>query len=316
MKRLKRTTESFIIEANGIHNNKYDYSNAVYTRIDHKVKIVCSKHGMFEQTPHTHLIYKSGCPECFQDRNGDTTETFIAKAQRIHGGKYNYSNVEYKNNSTKVEIVCAEHGVFEQLPGNHISRESGCPKCAYIERGKNNRVSSADIITKANEVHNNKYEYILDRHKGVSAKLKIICPVHGLFLQKGTNHIYMKQGCPKCADYGVYTGHYFKERPEMKNVDALLYIMSFTKGKEQFFKIGITRRSVEQRFHTTNGYKYDCLHQWQGTLFDVFTIEQKMLQEWRAFKYKPQNKIGGDSECLNLSPSDFDKLISQIREEI
>lgn len=37
-------------------------------------------------------------------------ETFIEGAIKVHGGKYDYSKVVYKNNATHVLIVCPEHG--------------------------------------------------------------------------------------------------------------------------------------------------------------------------------------------------------------
>ena len=38
-----------------------------------------------------------------------TTKDFIKKACKSHGNKYDYSKVEYKNNYTKVCIICPEH---------------------------------------------------------------------------------------------------------------------------------------------------------------------------------------------------------------
>lgn len=39
-----------------------------------------------------------------------TTLKFIEKARGIHGDKYDYSLVNYKNNKTKVDIICPAHG--------------------------------------------------------------------------------------------------------------------------------------------------------------------------------------------------------------
>ena len=61
-------------------------------------------------------------------RKPKTTENFIEKAKQIHGNKYDYSLVEYKNNKTKVKIICPIHGIFEQTPNCHL-RLQGCPKC-------------------------------------------------------------------------------------------------------------------------------------------------------------------------------------------
>ena len=56
-----------------------------------------------------------------------TTEQFIKEAKLIHGNKYDYSLVEYKNNSTKVKIICKAHGMFEQRPSDHLNNH-GCKK--------------------------------------------------------------------------------------------------------------------------------------------------------------------------------------------
>lgn len=64
-----------------------------------------------------------------------TREEFIEKARAIHGDKYDYSKVEYVNNSTKVCIICPVHGEFWQTPSKHIFGK-GCPYCneSHLER--------------------------------------------------------------------------------------------------------------------------------------------------------------------------------------
>ena len=57
------------------------------------------------------------------------TEEFIIKAMKVHGNKYDYSQVVYVKNSIKVNIICKKHGVFSQTPQCHI-KGSGCPICA------------------------------------------------------------------------------------------------------------------------------------------------------------------------------------------
>ena len=56
-------SEEFIRKANKKHNYKYDYSLMTYIDTNHKVKIVCKKHGIFEQLVHAHLVGQ-GCPHC------------------------------------------------------------------------------------------------------------------------------------------------------------------------------------------------------------------------------------------------------------
>lgn len=55
---------NFIEAAARRFNNKYDYSQVVYTASKSKVKIICPSHGPFFQTPDTHIITTHGCPTC------------------------------------------------------------------------------------------------------------------------------------------------------------------------------------------------------------------------------------------------------------
>lgn len=72
--RKRYTTESFIKEANIIHNNKYNYNKFTYIKAHTKSTITCPKHGDFQQQPIVHLR-GHGCPLC-RESNG---EKVIAK---------------------------------------------------------------------------------------------------------------------------------------------------------------------------------------------------------------------------------------------
>lgn len=59
-----------------------------------------------------------------------TTEEFIEQAKKIHGDKYDYSLVEYKNTDSKIKIICSKHGIFEQRPSSHLN---GC-NCSFCKK--------------------------------------------------------------------------------------------------------------------------------------------------------------------------------------
>lgn len=127
----KLTTEEFAKKAKEIHGDKYDYSLVDYKGYDKKIKIICSTHGVFEQSPDSHLRGQA-CPVCGKEKLSMLfsfpQEQLIKRAKEIHGDKYDYSLVDYKNNKTKIKIICPIHGIFEQVPVNHL-RGSGCPIC-------------------------------------------------------------------------------------------------------------------------------------------------------------------------------------------
>lgn len=122
-----------------------------------------------------------------------TKEQFIQKAKSIHGDKYDYSNIEYKNYETKIQITCSTHGIFYQKPGNHLNG-SGCPKCKFDL----NRLTLKEFISKANKIHNFKYDYSNVRYINNSTKVIIKCPNHGIFYQSPRNHL-IGQECPICG---------------------------------------------------------------------------------------------------------------------
>ena len=119
-----------------------------------------------------------------------TTKEFINKAQKIHGDKYDYSLVEYIGSFSKVKIICKKHGEFIQMPNKHLCGR-GCPKC-----GK--RLSTEEFIKSVKKIHINKYDYSLVKYYDSFTKVKIICPIHGIFEQSPVNHS-QGSGCQKCG---------------------------------------------------------------------------------------------------------------------
>ena len=129
-------TKKWIERAKKAHGNKYDYSITIYEHPKKKIKFICPIHGEIEQLPDNHIKY--GCRLCSYERaakkRAKTNTSFIEEARKIHGGKYDYSKVEYINHKTKVCIICPKHGEFWQAPIKHLCGQ-GCPKCrsSYLE---------------------------------------------------------------------------------------------------------------------------------------------------------------------------------------
>ena len=119
-------TEEFIKNARTVHNNRYEYGKTLCTGVKKKIVVTCAIHGDFETIPWTHLR-GSNCTKC-AGKAKLTTSEFIKNAVSVHGGRYDYSRANYINRSTKVEIICPEHGVFWQDPGSHVNSKSSAPR--------------------------------------------------------------------------------------------------------------------------------------------------------------------------------------------
>jgi very-short-patch-repair endonuclease len=126
-----------------------------------------------------------------------TTETFIEKAKIKHSNKYDYSKVHYIDSKTKVCIICPKHGEFSQRPNDHLVGK-GCKKCYDERRGETQRSNKAAFIEKANNTHNDKYDYSKVDYVNTHKEVCIICPIHGEFLVKPASHLSGVQ-CKECA---------------------------------------------------------------------------------------------------------------------
>ena len=196
----KITTETFIERAILKHGDKYDYSRVVYDGVNKEVEIICPVHGLIYQTPSCHLI-GTGCRKCGDELRTSKkfidTPTFIDRARKVHGNKYDYSLTEYTSHKSRLKIVCPLHGTFEQTPKKHLSGK-GCRKCGNLTVAEKRSKSTEQFIEDAIEKHGNKYDYSLVDYKQAHKKVKIICKTHGVFEQTPTNHL-TGYGCKKCA---------------------------------------------------------------------------------------------------------------------
>lgn len=127
-----------------------------------------------------------------------TTKQFIKEAKLVHGDKYDYSLVNYKNTHSKVEIICNEHGNFMQEAKSHLYG-SGCMACHRKDTRKRLQYDNDDFIRLATEKHSDRYNYSLINYIDSNNKVEIICSEHGIFKMLPSSHTSKGQGCPKCG---------------------------------------------------------------------------------------------------------------------
>ena len=119
-------------------------------------------------------------------------ETFVKRSISVHGDKYDYSKVNYVNSSTKVCIICPEHGEFWQIPPSHM-KGFGCAEC-----GGSKKSTKEQFVEKAMAIHGDKYDYSKVVYLSSKKKVCIVCPEHGEFWQTPHDHLAGK-GCAKCS---------------------------------------------------------------------------------------------------------------------
>ncbi len=191
----KLTLDDFIVQAMGIHNDRYDYSRVEWVNTTTKVEIVCKVHGSFEQEPYMHYNRGRGCPRCAVENSTYSTPKFVDRANQVHSNKYDYTKTIYQHNDTPVVITCPLHGDYKQKPRVHIEG-SGCSKC-FSER---NRSSKEEFINNSLVTHGNRYDYTKIIYRDNKSKVIITCKVHGDFKITPNAHVSCRQGCPRCKE--------------------------------------------------------------------------------------------------------------------
>ena len=197
-----------------------------------------------------------------------TTEKIIEKFKSIHGDKYDYSKVDFVKTTTKVCIICPEHGEFWQEPHAHLKGQ-GCPKCGVDKRSKSKTTTNENFIKKAKEIHGDKYDYSKTNYINNKTKIVIICPIHGEIEITPNAHISEKRGCPKCGN-------------TLKGVN---------------FKMGIERFIEKAQKIHGNSYSYE-----EVSYINNRTPVSIMCPAHGIFKQTPEVHLSGHGcpECANI----------------
>jgi hypothetical protein len=225
---------TFIEKAKKLHGEKYDYSQTEYVNANDKLSVICPDHGEFFVLPNNHLRGVA-CKNCMDEFKTSTLEDFLSKSKVTHGGRYDYSSVNYINNNTTVKIVCREHGLFEQFPRGHASSAgNGCPIC--------NKASFWDLSSLSSE-----------------------------------------------------------QLAEMNGVYVL--ILENRISGDQIVKVGISkrlkRRCKEIEFDSKD-YIVKPLSYYPQILSDAIKVETRTHQELACYSEQPSTRFAGETECFSI----------------
>lgn len=188
-----------------------------------------------------------------------TKEEFIKKSIEIHKLNYDYSNVEYINNRTNINIICKKHGDFYQTPQGHLSGR-GCIKCVnkYC-------YTTDEWIHMAKNIHGDIYDYSKTNYISANDNVIITCKTHGDFKQIPRVHL-RPTGCFRC-------------NPKKFSKIQILWLQFM----EKYYNIDIQ--------HAMNGTEYNI----QSTKYkaDGYCIKTNTIFEFHGSVYH------GDPRCCN-----------------
>jgi len=213
----------FFIEAPKIHNNRYGYGlidiNDIILRYNGRkttVPIYCPRHGEFQQTLGNHLLGR-GCYKCNAiDKTRLKYEYFLEKSKEIHGSTFNLDLItenwwikNYQNASTKIPVVCQEHGPFKIRVKDFLNAKQGCGKCGIKKTTLKNRYTFEEIRLKLNdcELINIDIKYYTEEYHAKNYRklddfrIPLNCPIHGVVESGILSGLFTRKAiyCPLCT---------------------------------------------------------------------------------------------------------------------
>lgn len=296
-----------------IYNDFYNYDLVEYISANSKIKIGCKYHGIFKITPNEHKQGR-GCNKCSFEKSGDrcrmSEKELVERFNIVHNNEYTYPDMGYTNNRGAIKAVCKKHGQFEKLAQSHLNG-SKCPSCKKDDIIEN-------MYNSFRKKHKNRFDYSKSIYNGSKAKMLIICREHGHFYTTPSHHIKGDGGCKKCCkikisrnakkcSVGWSYSSWQKKGEESKNFDSFkVYIIKCWNDDEEFYKVGKTFRTLEDRFGKLNyksifPYSYKVIKIIEDKINGrrISDLEEKISKENRDFKYKPLISFCGETECFS-----------------
>jgi hypothetical protein len=309
----KWTTETFRARCKELHP-KLSFERAIYSpERGHKVHYDCPLHGPRTADQHSVLAGR-GCGPCRYDKNRGTArfkysgprktrQLWVDECNFAHSNKYDYSKLPSSFLSIdKVIVICSKHGEFSVGAGAH-KKGRACLACRHVATSERHSINRDGYLSMFRATHGERYDYsqVQSQFKAKD-KVPIICEEHGIFQQAAFEHAH-GQGCPKCGRVlnGKNSAGWSRTSwiEAAKGRPALLYVIRLRAEAECFYKIGITFRSVKERFSSGLPYEYEevktVIMPNAGFIYD---LEKHLKTTLKPVRYEPAKPFCGRNECF------------------
>jgi hypothetical protein len=295
-----RSYKKFLLVQEKIHREfkgKFLFHKSYFNDNNTPMRVCCKTHGFFKITPKQLLSpYFKGCPVC-QQKIEENNKNWVYKGKK-------YSPREFleqaSNNHPTITIVSPFRGFSFPLKAldttynqyfkirNPVILLNSDSTVSPITRGRNNGMSQEDFLKKARETHKDLYDYSKTVYISARKPILVTCKVHGDFVvNKAADHYSNGTGCPKCCRGGFNS-----------SLPGTVYYISIDNGKA--YKIGITNRTVEERFKIEDLNRISVIKTWyyeNGN--DARQHETEFLRKYKDFKYKgPKILYSGNTEMF------------------
>lgn len=257
-----------------------------------------------------------------------TLSEVLLRFEKIHPkGQFLYTSfTEYKSRKSTISIYCTKcKKEFPRTVDDHLSGR-GCPyncKTLKLKAANQNRLLSIEVVKERTENNLKTKTKNIDWSKAIyinsKTKIQLYCLDHDEPLEfwKEPSELMLGKTCPVCGMLrsnkgGAYSKEYFKRISDSNNGKASFYIIKGYNFQEEFFKFGITTKSLNERFGRQGKFPYvkDVLLLVEGDSDLIWDIENVFKATVKISKYIPKIKFGGsEKECFKILP-DMVKILN------
>lgn len=300
--------------------SKFEYKNS-YT----KSVIICKYHGVFYNSYKELIRQKYGCHGCLKNKPKiqEVIEGFCEKHGKYLYKRYNspnclecnierltdthesFLNKLWNNNKHYREGEFKVVGEYTRS-SKHIAVETAFGVCLctpnHLTKGKLPTIRSAVdkteyAINEFKSIYSDKYKYPNFNYGGSNKKFTVLCEKHGEF--KTHYSSFKTHKCKKCAHEELDIGFTREDFIRISsNRTATMYLVLVSLNNEEFLKIGITSRALKTRL---SGFDYKVVSIIESNNVGwVFDTEKIFLERFKKYKYKPNRRFNGHTECFKV----------------
>lgn len=238
-----------------------------------------------------------GCPNCANAAIARKTSARRRLAESLvreriakaHGDAV--SMVEYAGTASGHSTFRCSDGHEWRATASQVYRlKTSCPVCAG-----QGRLTHQQVQERLDERHDQTIELVA-YGGSVMASSSFCCKCCGHSWQTTADNVMNKSGCQRCSGYG-----FSNDQPAI-----LYYLRIQTETHGLLYKIGITNRSVSERFpHTRDREAIEIVREWAFSLgSEARAKEREILQDFGAFRVElPASEAalygGGNTELFS-----------------
>lgn len=191
------------------------------------------------------------------------TEEFIKRAKENGYIKFDYSKVNYINNTTKICIICPEHGEQWVNPVIFFKKNKYiCPQCYKEKNHSGIKYTNDELIKVLKEKHKDKLNLSFDKVNiiDIHSYVTVTCSIHGDHKYKAYQLLHDDFQCKFCNKENKY------------NNTALKHYNNFIiKAKEKWPNIDYSKTLLPTKRYRYKRYNIICpIHGEQWVTDNVF----------------------------------------------